>query len=158
MCAAWAGVKYLKVFGDFREGRPLPARIRCGAGFPDHDLAGLDAVAHRTETRECLGPIVARRTADDAQRTLAAEPQPLHDRHRRTVLAADGIDPGFVAGLAVDADWLGHCDLAVAHTGNRRGDLLGKTSAVVGRCRRRSDDADDHEGRYFKAGLFIAVG
>src|SRR4029079_6883654 len=119
--------------------------------------ARLDAVAHGAETREGLGPIVAWRAADDAQRTPATEPQPLHDRHRRIVLAADGIDPRLVAGLTIDADRLGHRDAPVAHAGNRRRDLLGKTPAVVGRCRGRPDEADDHEGRSFEAGLFVAV-
>src|SRR4051812_15501126 len=93
--------------------------------------ARANSVAHGAEARERLAPVVARRTADDAQRTLAAKPQPLHDGDRCIVLAADCIDARLVAGLAVDADRLGHRDPAVAHAGNRCRDLLGETAAVV---------------------------
>src|SRR3981081_3592083 len=67
----------------------------------------LNSVAYGAKTRKGFGPLVARGAkprkgfaplvrrgaADDAQRTLAAEPQPLHDGHRRIVLAAGRLDP-----------------------------------------------------------------
>src|SRR5690242_4987548 len=80
--------------------------------------AWLNSVADGAEARERLAPVVARRRADDAHRGLGAEPQPLHDGDRRIVLAAGGVDPRLVAGLAIDADRFGHRDPAVAHAGN----------------------------------------
>src|SRR5689334_24260456 len=72
--------------------------------------ARLDPVAHGAEARKSLGPLIARRAADDAHRRLRAEAQPLHDRDRRIVLPAGRLDPRLIAGLAVDADGLGHGD------------------------------------------------
>src|SRR5215207_7153653 len=106
------------------------AAFQCGRAPEYSSTPRLNSVPHGAEARKGLGPLVARRTADDAQGTLGAEPQPLHDGHRRIFLAADRIDPRFIAGLAVDADRFGHRDLAVAHAWNGRGDLLGKAAAI----------------------------
>jgi hypothetical protein len=57
----------------------------------------------------------------------------LHERHRRIVLAADGVDPCLVAGLAVYADRFGHRDLALADAGNRGRVRRGNAAAMVGR-------------------------
>ena len=94
--------------------------------------ARLNAVAHGAEARKRLRPLVARRAADDAQRVRAAEPQPLHHGDGGIVLAADRIDPRFIAGHAVDADRLRHRDPRVAHAGNRGRGLLGKPAAISG--------------------------
>src|SRR5882757_4741888 len=118
----------------------------------------LNSVAYGAKTRKGFGPLVARGAADDAQRTLTAEPQPLHDGHRRIVLAAGRLDPRFIAGLAVDADRFGHGDPAVAHAGDCRCDLLGKAAAIVGCRRHGTDQADNHERRRLKAGRLVAVG
>src|SRR5689334_5439638 len=95
--------------------------------------ARMNAVAHRAEAREGLGPVVARRRADDAHRGLGAKPQPLHDGDRRIVLAAGGVDPRLVAGLAIDADRLRHRNPAVAYAGYGGRNLLGK-AAEIGRA------------------------
>src|SRR5262249_19206619 len=86
-------------------------------GDARESAARLDSVAHGAEARKGLGPLVARRRADDAYRGLGTEPQPLHDGDGRIVLAADGVDARLVAGLAVDADRFGHRDPAFAHAG-----------------------------------------
>src|SRR5438270_6248286 len=99
----------------------------------------LDSIAHGAEARKRARPLVPRRAADDAQRVRVAEPQPLHHGHGSIVLAAGGIDPGLVAGHAVDADRLRHRDPRVAHAGDRCCRLLGKAAAVV-RLRRRGPD------------------
>src|SRR5436309_14325419 len=69
----------------------------------------LDTVAHGAEAGEGIRPLVARGAGDDAQRgTAAREADPLHHRDSGLVLAADAVDPGLEALLAVDADRLGH--------------------------------------------------
>src|SRR6202165_3093636 len=80
--------------------------------------ARLNSVAHGAEACECRRPLVARRASDDAQRIGAAESQPLHHGDGGIVLAAGRIDTRFIAGLAVDADRLGHRNPRVAHPGD----------------------------------------
>ena len=116
--------------------------------------ARLNSVAHGAEARKCFRPLVARGASDDAQRVGAAESQPLHHGDGGIVLAAGGIDARFISGHAVDADRFGHRDPRVAYPGDRGCGLLGKAAAIVRLGRRRSDQADHHEGRGLKAGCF----
>ena len=48
--------------------------------------------------------------------------------------------------------------MRLAHAGNRGRGLLGKPVAIVRLRRRRSDEADQHEGRGLEAGGLVAVG
>src|SRR5580692_1844310 len=92
--------------------RKVKAATGRAAAPPDTSiLARLNPVADRAKTRKGLFPLVARRTADDPHRALAAEAQPLHKRDRRIVPAAGGIDPRLIASHAIDADRLGHRDM-----------------------------------------------
>ena len=102
--------------------------------------------------------MLARGAADDAKRVRAAEFQPLHHGDKGIALAAGCIDARLVSGHALDANRFGHRDPRVAYPGDRGCGLLGKAGSIVRLRRRRSDQADDHEGRGLKTACFIAVG
>src|ERR1700722_13770478 len=110
--------------------------VRSWSDSKSASLARLNPVADRAETRKGLLPLIARRAADDPKGTLAAKAQPLHQRDRRVVPSAGGIDPRLIPGHAVDTDRLRHRDPPGVHPGNGARGLLGETGAIVRLCGR----------------------
>src|SRR5262245_54740376 len=114
----------------------------CAKIWADNSAPRPDSVEHGAEAWKRLGPLSARRKADDSHSRVRAEAQPLHDGDRRVVLAAGRLEPRLIAGRAIDADRLGHGDAAVTNAGDGRCDLLGEAAAIFRRSRGLADQAD----------------